>query len=115
MQEDEVPTDMTALDFVLSHVLLPPKLPQHEYDEEKERKGQCLLLRLVREGVECFVAQCCSEMQVAWRPVLAALESMETLTMNIACEPTLERILRGLEPTGMQSKHYISFLSRLTS
>lgn len=81
-----MPTDMAALDFVVSHVLLPPKLPQHEDDEEKERKGQCLLLRLVREGVECFEAQRCSEIQVARRPVLAALENMETLMMNISCE-----------------------------
>ncbi|KAH7063255.1 hypothetical protein B0J12DRAFT_758465 [Macrophomina phaseolina] len=89
-----------AVDFLIDHVILPAKLPQNEDQEEQEREGENLILRLVLETAELFASHCDFEKRKAWKPVLSALKNLTNVTKeNAASKATLAQVLCNLEPS----------------
>ncbi|KAL1623901.1 hypothetical protein SLS56_008096 [Neofusicoccum ribis] len=46
------------VNFLINHVVLPAKLPQHEDDPNTEEAGALLLLKLLLEAVSAFLSEC---------------------------------------------------------
>ncbi|KAI9850515.1 MAG: hypothetical protein M1838_005579 [Thelocarpon superellum] len=85
------------LEYIINHVLLPPRLP-HE-DDAEDWKKQDALLRLVHERAQAFVHQCSPSQQTAWQPALRMLaRSISINQQGVISEPALSGALRDMAP-----------------
>ncbi|KAF2136619.1 uncharacterized protein K452DRAFT_237232 [Aplosporella prunicola CBS 121167] len=95
-----------GLDFLINHVVLPPKLPQEEDDEDDRQEGEFLLLQMVRKSAETLVHHLEEDTKEVWDPVLRLLRNMENLSQNNAgWEDRLTQVLLNLQISDAVSFH----------
>ncbi|OJD32549.1 uncharacterized protein BKCO1_37000177 [Diplodia corticola] len=85
-----------ASGFLINHVIFPAKLPQHEEDLDTERSGEQLLIQLLNDTLENFLAECAPGLHVKWKPVCCALQHLANGCTDD--EASLSSALRRLEP-----------------
>ncbi|KAH7047461.1 hypothetical protein B0J12DRAFT_756007 [Macrophomina phaseolina] len=68
-------TDEKCLEFIINHVVFPPKLPQQAEDAEDVLNGEKYLLRLVLDAAEPFAAHGDEDSKAAWASVLVLLKN----------------------------------------
>lgn len=87
--------DKSTVDFLVNHVILPPKLPQERESEDDEIKGEKDLLELVIHTITKYVGQTSGRSTTAWRYARSAIEAGSTL-----CKKTLVEMFSDLGKAG---------------
>ena len=87
------------LEFIVDHVVLPPRLPQGEDKDAPEKEHG--LLRLVLKEMTDFAAVCPPADRGSWRSILKMLSFWAEVNRgNTFCKKTLQEAFRSFEPDG---------------
>ena len=85
------------LDFIVNHVVLPPKVPQGE-DIDASKKEDALL-RLVLKEMTAFAAGCPPADRSSWQSILKMISLWAEINKGSTfCKETLQEALKSFEP-----------------
>ncbi|KAK8198156.1 uncharacterized protein BKA78DRAFT_247113 [Phyllosticta capitalensis] len=84
--------DKATVDFLVNHVVLPPKQPQRFEGKYEEIKGEAELLNFVLEAMKSFSQQCDTRAQTAWQSAISALQNWQKALAGatLSQEPLVE-------------------------
>ena len=91
------------IDFIVNHLILPPKLPQEDEDLEVKRNGELRILDLTTEAAKAFVEECGSDVQDGWISIFSALTNWNRVSsIDSFHKETFEDLLINLKPQGQK-------------
>ncbi|KAK7550863.1 hypothetical protein IWX49DRAFT_534943 [Phyllosticta citricarpa] len=79
--------DNTVIDFLVNHLVLPPKLPQDRESEDDEIRCERELLRFVMQTITTFTPSCSTQAKAAWKSARFALQNWEKSLMGSSIGP----------------------------
>lgn len=95
---------MRTFKFIFHHVILPPKLPQHDDEEEIEIERQ--LHEFVQGAIEGFAAKSPPESREIWATAINMLHNwIEVDGQGAPCKDTLARVISKLREHGTLILH----------
>ena len=104
MLKMDAATTSSDINFVVNHLILPPKLPQEDEDLQVKINGELRILDLTTEAAKAFVNECGGDVQTGWISVLSALGNWNRVSsINSFHRETLEDLLINLKPQGQET------------
>lgn len=93
--------DKATVDFLVNHVVLPPRQPQRFEGKYEEIKGEAELLNFVLEAMKSFSQQCDTRAQTAWQSAISALQNWQKALAGatLSQEPLVE-VMSNLKELG---------------
>lgn len=95
------PLPKESIEYLINHVVLPPRLPQKAESPTVSRKGEQDLLRLVLGQVRAYSIKSSPDLGELWR--IAEEMLIQWITLNVTeklSSEALNKVFGSMRPTG---------------
>ena len=98
-----MPFSEAQFDFVTHHVILPPKLPQVQEDDNDTKKGELAIATLALRAAKDFSSELDQEFTSQWQHIIHMLRDSKHLCKRGMSREVLEQKISSMETGGMFS------------